>query len=181
MELELTTSSMGHRVFNLLGPVVPRSELPRLCGAAAVTSWGSGDEEKRVCEARLVDASSPCVILSLGCHGRWLFERYAVNRTRCAVHTFDCTGTWRVPSPLRHRVTLHKLCVGPAMAPSSRKSQGPSGSSDARRFIGYEDVLRRTGRRAPSLMKMDVNAPGYQKALVPPSCLATGHRSPTGS
>ena len=161
-------SASGHRVFNLLGPVAPRSALPRLCGAAAVTSWGSGDEEKRVCEAKLVDASNPCLILSLGCNGRWMFEQHAANRTACDIHTFDCTGSWRVPQPLRHRVTLHKLCVGPTLAPPSRTSRvlGPSaygGSMDSPRFIGYDELLKRTGRRVPALMKMDVNAPGHKR------------------
>ena len=47
-----------------------------------------------------------CVVISIGSNGEWEFEEDIVKRTRCTVHTFDCT----VPTsaaPLRlHRANL---------------------------------------------------------------------------
>lgn len=74
--------------------------------------FGVGDGAKVVCTNTKRFLNKPCWVLSVGCNGKWSFERSVFQQTSCYVHTFDCTGTWDVPPEIADRVTLHKLCLG---------------------------------------------------------------------
>ena len=63
-----------------------------------------GDEEKHACG--ISKLAEPCVIISVGSNNQWSFEASIVNKTKCTVHTFDCTGigkNWSVPKEISDR------------------------------------------------------------------------------
>ena len=130
-----------YRVFNRLGPVVPRC-------AGAIESYGSGDDEKRACA--LTRLRAPCTVISIGSKGQWGFEEEVMRLTPCRVETFDCTVSTDVRPPplLRERVTLHRICIG-ARTYSDNSS---------RIFMDYHSIMRYLGitTEAPAYMKMDI-------------------------
>ena len=117
--------------------------------------FGKHDEEKIACAntAHFVD---PCWILSVGSKGKFGFENDIVKNTQCYVHTFDCTGTWRVPENIAHRVTLHKLCLGD-------KSEGLFRTWEELIHIGSSAVTGSNGTM-PSFAKMDIE--GYEFPVI---------------
>lgn len=81
-----------HKFYNLLGPIVD------LC-PGGVEEYGN---EKRLCAPPIDDPS--CVIMSIGGNNQWAFEQAVAGRTKCQVHTFDCTLDLKVPAELGDRV-----------------------------------------------------------------------------
>lgn len=73
---------------------------------------GSRMARKIICENAIEFATDPCWILSIGCRGAFQFETAVIETTKCTVHVFDCTGSWKVPPHLHDRVKLHKICLG---------------------------------------------------------------------
>eukprot|EP00808_Paulinella_micropora_P017032 g2133.t1 len=67
---------------------------------------GQGDGGKRLCN---ITATEPCLIFSLGSNGDFTFERGALGRTPCIVHTFDCTYHGNSIHPRHH---YHTWCLG---------------------------------------------------------------------
>ena len=151
----------GYRTFfDQMGPVVRQQQIIELCGT--VTSWGRGDDEKRLRKNHLAQSithhmarpaltndaagQNNCTIISLGCNGQWNFERLAFKHTPCAIHTFDCTGSWSVPLPLRSRVAIHRRCIGTPSLVARRPGT----------FTDYPGLLRLAGRQVPVFMKIDI-------------------------
>ena len=64
-----------------------------------------GDGGKVLCD--LAALRPPCLIYSLGSNGDYSFEQDMLRRTRCHVHTFDCTYAGRSIDAARH--TYHKV------------------------------------------------------------------------
>ena len=118
--------------------------------------FGKGDGEKIVCKNASGFRREACWVVSIGCDGKWSFERSILRKTGCVVHTFDCTGTWRVPEDLKHRVTFHKLCV-------SDVAKGAYRTWRDLIEIGSRSVSR-TGIRMPALAKMDIE--GFEYAVL---------------
>jgi len=156
----------GYRTFfDQMGPVVRQQQIIELCGT--VTSWGRGDDEKRLCKNHLAQSithhmarpaltndaagQNNCTIISLGCNGQWNFERLAFKHTPCAIHTFDCTGSWSVPLPLRSRVAIHRRCIGTPSLVARRPGT----------FTDYPGLLRLAGRQVPVFMKIDIEGFEY--------------------
>ena len=102
-----------------------------------IVSFGKNDDEKRLC----VDDVNfdECLIFSLGSNDQWQFEEAIFDNTNCQVHTFDCTGNFHVPSRIKERVTLHKICIGSEPAPM---------------FLNWDEVVGQFGK--PDYLKMDI-------------------------
>lgn len=145
------------QMWRAMGPVQPT--------CCNFEGFGHGDGEKIVCANSKTFASNACWILSLGCQGKWSFERDIVKRTNCKIHTFDCTGTWPVPAELQGRVTLHKTCLG--------KDDDPRED-----FVGWNRVIAmgatKGARKMPALVKMDIE--GYEFPVLQ-ALLDRGHES----
>lgn len=154
-----------HLRFDMLGPVGPtcREGLGR---------WGDADDEKRACG--LEQATAPCTVISVGSNNQWGFEVAVAERTPCRVETFDCTvGTEaQPPAAWRHRVRLHRICIGDrsttsdASSPSSAHRSGGdhsrAPSAAASKFLDWEDALRHLGLSAPPVfLKMDIEGFEY--------------------
>lgn len=126
-------------------------------------AFGTGDGEKIACSnahafSEAVDGDVSCWVLSLGCGGRWDFEKDIAKRTECHIHTFDCTSAYEVPDELKERVTYHELCLG-------------SEEDEREDFIGWIQMLDLIENRSaagvpryPALAKMDIE--GWEFVIV---------------
>ena len=143
-------------------PVVP-FVCPR--GKLRVLGEPGSHSEKHVCALdALIAQPRPCVFISVGSSGNFVFEAEIARLTpaRCAIETFDCTGTWSVPKALVGRVRLHQVCLdtvdhwGPSPATSEhlRRMMTPP----AVEFLSWPSLLRRAGLPPgvpPTFLKMD--------------------------
>lgn len=129
-----------HLRYHMLGPIGP------VCPTRLET-YGKGDGEKRACG--LSAQRPPCVVISIGSNGEWEFEEDVVGRTRCTVHTFDCTvpASTAPPSSIRERVRFHRQCIGAT-------SRNVSGVGE---FLAWPALLARIGASVPpSYLKLDI-------------------------
>lgn len=130
-------------MWRAMGPVSPT--------CCRFEGFGHGDGEKILCANSKTFSGNACWILSLGCQGKWSFEKEIVKRTNCKIHTFDCTGTWPIPEELQGRVTLHKTCLG--------KDDDPRED-----YVGWNRIIAmgstRGAKKMPALVKMDIE--GYE-------------------
>lgn len=79
----------------------------------------SDDHSKFACGMRYSDKlgnnddNDSCIIYSIGGNNEWQFELDLLKRTKCHVHTFDCTGKKsRFKVPTDDRLTFHHICLG---------------------------------------------------------------------
>lgn len=131
------------RTLSAMGPVIPST--------CKFEAFGHGDGQKIVCANAPAFTTSDCWVMSVGCDGRWDFEKDLVDKTDCRVHTFDCTGDWKVPRRISHKVKLHKFCLGPD-------------DDEARRFMSWKSLIRIGGgeqEKMPTLTKMDIEGHEY--------------------
>ena len=129
-----------HLRYHMLGPIGP------VCPTQLET-YGKGDGEERACG--LSAQRPPCVVISIGSNGEWEFEEDVVRKTRCTVHTFDCTvpASTVPPSSIRERVHFHRQCIGA----TSRNVPGVG------EFLAWPALLARIGAaEPPSYLKMDI-------------------------
>ena len=167
--------------WDLLGPVGPKCRDVGSYGAGGThlgeASSIADQEGKKACGLR---HERNCTVVAIGSNGQWGFETDLVARTRCRVHTFDCTvaAEVAVPPELRHRVTLHRTCIGAPpvqgrnyflevpRAPDGRPGKWRDkrwrhGAFAAESFGRYAALLKLAGLRSPpTLLKMD--AEGYE-------------------
>ncbi len=144
-----TPHKLGHRRFDLVGPVGPR--------CAALETYGVEDGEKRACALSARAADAGCIVISVGSHDDWDFEAAVFEKTKCTVHTFDCTvgAEASPPNRIRARVSLHRLCVG-----------ARDEVLDGRAFASWQTLLHSINlTRAPTFMKLDVE--GYEWEVLP--------------
>ena len=142
------------RLFDALGPVVPACAEP-------LESYGKGDGEKRICGlSKLIADGRPCVIYSVGCNNQWDFEEAIVANpltAHCTIETFDCTVApdLEPPEHIRHRVRLHKYCLG-------KEDRDVGGKP----FISYDTLHRMVdGKGPPTFLKMDIE--GWEWDVLP--------------
>ena len=136
----------GHRRFDMIGPVGP------LC--SALEEYGTGDGTKRAC-ALQQRADDTCTIVSIGSNGQWDFEQDVYEKTKCWVHTFDCTVGPNVkpPDAISSRVTLHRQCIGTHDEPN-------------RAFVKWDTLLESIGLSGPpTFLKVDIE--GYEWEVLP--------------
>ena len=129
-----------HLRYHMLGPIGPVCPTP-------MERYGKGDGEKRACG--LSAQRPPCLVISIGSNGEWEFEEDVVRKTRCTVHTFDCTvpASTVPPTSLRGRVHFHRQCIGATNRIVPRVGE----------FIAWPVLLARIGAsKPPSYLKMDI-------------------------
>jgi hypothetical protein len=96
-----------------------------------------------------------CVVVSLGSNGDFTFEQAVLERTRCDVHTYDCTYDGASLQPGRH--FYHKECVGqppkaypfPVVLPT---------------FKNWTTLQKDWGSKPVEILKVDVE--GYESSLL---------------
>lgn len=144
-------------MWRAMGPVKPT--------CCRFEGFGHGDGEKILCANSKTFSGNACWILSLGCQGKWSFEKDVVKRTNCKIHTFDCTGSWPIPEELQGRVTLHKTCLG--------KDNDPRED-----YVGWNEIISlgatKGAKKMPALVKMDIEGSEFP---VLEALLSKGHES----
>ena len=105
-------------------------------------AFGSGDDEKRFCWSDELVSGDTCMVFSIGGNNQWDFEQVMANKTKCAIHTFDCTITPRIPEDIKDRVVFHKICVG-------NSKSGPL-------YQSMDKLYELAGNKRVDFFKMDV-------------------------
>eukprot|EP00993_Chasmostoma_nieuportense_P002481 NODE_3273_length_999_cov_16.474771_g3127_i0.p1 GENE.NODE_3273_length_999_cov_16.474771_g3127_i0~~NODE_3273_length_999_cov_16.474771_g3127_i0.p1 ORF type:complete len:306 (-),score=60.95 NODE_3273_length_999_cov_16.474771_g3127_i0:82-966(-) len=130
-----------HHIFDFIAPHAPHCDY--------LESYGTGDDEKRVCGLSRV-AQGSCVVFSIGSRNQWKFEQAVHNRTKCMIHTFDCfVKKLRVPDGYSERVIPHPVCLG------GEHSQG----SKFLTWNGFIQLAHLT--TAPTHLKIDIEGFEY--------------------
>ncbi|KAI9105562.1 methyltransferase domain-containing protein [Phlyctochytrium arcticum] len=128
------------KIFDLFKPTYECNsmDLLRIGGPSKVTDTG-----KWICTDKMnFGQDNKCVIFSLGSNNQFDFEQ-EMHRLfpSCAIHTFDCTGTWSDPS-----TTYHKLCIA-GKEEVNQKGWQYKRLSTIKKELGVDTV---------SLLKMDI-------------------------
>lgn len=124
-------------------PFAPIVSCPPGC---PLTTYGDGDGVKKLCATPDLQLET-CVVYSLGSNNDYSFERDILDRTRCSVHTFDCTITGRSIQPLRH--FFHPVCIG----------VGESG-----KYRSLTDIRQHLNHTSLNVLKADIE--GYETLLL---------------
>eukprot|EP00993_Chasmostoma_nieuportense_P002301 NODE_3109_length_1028_cov_190.635960_g2965_i0.p1 GENE.NODE_3109_length_1028_cov_190.635960_g2965_i0~~NODE_3109_length_1028_cov_190.635960_g2965_i0.p1 ORF type:complete len:308 (-),score=62.58 NODE_3109_length_1028_cov_190.635960_g2965_i0:105-986(-) len=130
----------SHHIFDFIAPHAPHCDY--------LESYGTGDDEKRVCGLSRV-AQGSCVVFSIGSNNQWEFEQAVHNRTKCMIHTFDCfEHHLRVPHGYSKRVIPHSVCLG--------------GEYSRGKFLTWNGLLELTHQySAPTHLKIDIEGFEY--------------------
>jgi hypothetical protein len=133
--------------FDYMGPVIT----PSIC---KIESFAKGDDEKRMCWTSAMAKEEGCVVFSIGSNNQWAFEEDIAKRTKCEIHTFDCTVKYpNPPMEIRDRVTFHSLCL----------SSSEFTASNGRKFIDFRGLVR-AAKKKPTFLKMDIE--GYEYSVL---------------
>lgn len=116
------------------------------------------DGQKAVCWSdKSVFDSQDCYIISIGSRNLWDAEVDIFQRTKCRIHTFDCTSEDSMPKRIRERTQFHKQCIG---ASSFNRSVGSS--DKPQEFISWPSMLKIIGKTTPpTYLKMDIEGWEY--------------------
>lgn len=110
-------------------------------------------------------SNDKCVIYSIGGNNQWAFERDLLQRTKCDIHTFDCTGPLsRFQKPESDRLFFHHVCLGTENAPPDNLEEVVPGQKAIYKKHGatwtLAEMQKRLGHSQIDLLKMDVE--GYE-------------------
>eukprot|EP01041_Mallomonas_annulata_P002796 gene2796-5503_t len=135
-------------------------------------NYGEGDGEKRICVNKSFQKDG-CWVMSIGSHGDFSYEESIIKKTKCDVHTFDCTGDWQPPESLRKRVQIHKLCIGNPMLVEKKSNKKVKNKMN---FISFSDAVKIGSKsndndknnkilNLPVHVKMDIE--GFEFSVIP--------------
>eukprot|EP00804_Cyclotella_cryptica_P003502 CCRYP_002142-RA/>CCRYP_002142-RA protein AED:0.14 eAED:0.14 QI:0/-1/0/1/-1/1/1/0/330 len=86
----------------------------------------SADASKIVCGMSHLSLLDLCTVYSIGGNNHWEFELDILEKTRCNVHTFDCTGPReRFTKPANDRLHFHHICLGATKMSGSLATNKP--------------------------------------------------------
>jgi len=131
--------------FNYLGPIGPNCLTPW-------NSYGTADDEKRVCGTLQSAPSRNCTVYSIGSANRYGWEIDVANRTNCFIEIFDCTVVkFDPPASLLSRIRTHKICLGDKDEVVGDK-----------KFMNWFSLNKLTGIKGnPDFLKMDIEGFEY--------------------
>lgn len=143
----------GHGRFFPFDPVANCSDLQCIGGEC------SDDTSKIACGMDSLGELDDCVIYSIGGNNQWEFELDLLKKTKCQIHTFDCTGLEsRFHKPDEDRLHFHHVCLGAVSA----KGIGSDHEScvDKRNLCGDSmtlgEIQERWGHDQIDLLKLDI-------------------------
>lgn len=116
------------------------------------------DHSKMVCGMNYLDQLDECVIYSIGGNNEWTFEADLLKRTKCHIHTFDCTGkASRFEVPNHDHLHFHHICLG-AQKLIGIGEDHPD--CDLKHLCGdtwtLEDIQNHFGHKQIDLLKLDI-------------------------
>mmetsp|Transcript_17998 Transcript_17998/g.30119 ORF Transcript_17998/g.30119 Transcript_17998/m.30119 type:complete len:325 (-) Transcript_17998:32-1006(-) len=61
-----------------------------------------------------VKPGQECIVMSIGLHDHWQFEKSVHEKTSCKIELFDCLagGHVKVPDEIKDRTDFHDICIG---------------------------------------------------------------------
>ena len=111
------------------------------------------DESKQVCGLERLRQRKNCVVYSIGSDNFWGFEIDLLRRTRCEVHTFDCTGpASRFTPPRSNKHHFHHVCLGPR----HEKDNSHAKCLKCGETWTLQEMQDRLGHKHVDLLKMDI-------------------------
>lgn len=116
------------------------------------------DHSKIICGMKYLNQVDDCVIYSIGGNNEWEFEQDLLKRTKCHIHTFDCTGPrGRFDVPKDARLHFHHICLG---ASKSKGIGDDDPNCDYKHLCGdtltLEDIQHQFGHTKIDLLKLDI-------------------------
>lgn len=133
------TSDTQYSRFDALGKIVQ-------CPPSLLLSFGTGDDEKRICGNPRAYGET-CTVISVGSNNQWGFELEINERyPSCTIHTLDCTVAAEVPARLAKRLVYHNVCL----SESDHERHG-------QRFMSWPSFVSFIQlKAAPLALKMDI-------------------------
>ena len=117
------------------------------------------DEAKIICGLEELQDDTNCVAYSIGGNNQWEFELDIISRTKCNVHTFDCTGdVTRFHKPDHSRIHFHHICLSDRYAAPNLacdKSRGLCGA-----MMTLKEIQTMLNHSRIDFLKMDIE--GYE-------------------
>jgi len=136
----------------------PFDDTMTACARDCVGGACDSDLSKIVCGlTELQKEHGECIIYSIGGNNKWNFELDLLQKTPCAIHTFDCTGPpRRFEKPEHDRLHFHHVCLGTehedAIAPEAcRWVQGKCGATWT-----LLEMQQQLGHNRIDLLKIDI-------------------------
>lgn len=96
---------------------------------------------------------STCVVYSIGGNNQWEFEVDLIKRSKCEIHTFDCTGApSRFIKPTNDtRLQFHYECLQGDNNKGKTRSKRPMGD-----FFTLQELTEKHNHKQIDLFKMDI-------------------------
>jgi FkbM family methyltransferase len=119
---------------------------------------------KLLCGLEALPFNENCIVYSLGSDNEFLFEWSILSKTRCTVHTFDCTSS--PPQQKYDRLHFHKICVGENsplqhdIFPYLKENKAHPQSSE-RLFLTFDKILKMQNHKKVHVLKMDIEGAEY--------------------
>ena len=117
----------------------------------------SADASKIVCGMSHLSRLDSCTVYSIGGNNQWDFELDILEKTRCDVHTFDCTGPIeRFTKPENDRLHFHHVCLGATSVNGSLAMNMPCTMGLCGDTWTLDDMQSRLSHDRIDLLKIDI-------------------------
>jgi len=108
-----------------------------------------------------------CVIYSIGGNNQWEFELESLKRTKCEIHTFDCTGDIsRFSKPESDRLFFHHVCLGTKHQAAPAVEDGVESSQYIKRGETWTLAEMKEKLDHPQIDLLKVDIEGFEVPLL---------------
>ena len=125
---------------------------------------GKHDGNKILCGVESLEASSGCIVYSLGSSNNFNFELDLLKHTTCEVHTYDCTS--QPPKNPIKRLHFHQICMGEPsplqsfIFPNNGTNQNDQFNSTSL-FESFHQIVADNKHTRLHVLKMDIEGGEY--------------------
>ena len=126
------------------------------------------DDSKMICGMSddEVFQQEGCIIYSIGGNNEWQFEEDLLKRTKCDIHTFDCTGppSRFTKKPSHPRSHFHHICLGDQHVPAPPIQKCTDPHMVCGEIMTLAQMQRHLHHTHLELIKMDIE--GFEVPLL---------------